>query len=95
MELGDDMFGRSVALDGDTLAVAAPQEDSSATGVKGDQADNSAERSGAVYVFTRDGNGTWSQQAFIKESNTDGSDGTMGGFPGDGFGSAIALDGAG
>ena len=50
-----DVFGRSVALSGDTLAVGASWEDSAATGVNGDQADNSFATdaysgSGAVYV---------------------------------------------
>ena len=44
------MFGTSVALSGDTLAVGADGEDSAATGVNGDQADNSAPEAGAVYV---------------------------------------------
>ena len=65
----DDLFGWSVALDGDSLAVGAPGEDSAATGVNGNQADNSAFDSGAVYVFTRTG-GVWSQQAYVKASNT-------------------------
>ena len=48
-----DWFGSSVALsaDGETLAVGADSEDSSATGVNGDQSDDSAYRSGAVYVY--------------------------------------------
>jgi len=48
--LGDG-FGRSVSLSGDTLAVGAPFEASNATGVNGNQADNGAPYSGAVYVF--------------------------------------------
>jgi hypothetical protein len=46
-----DQFGRSVALseDGNTLAVGAERESSSATGI--DQADNSSNGAGAVYVF--------------------------------------------
>jgi hypothetical protein len=36
---------------GHTVVVAAIVEDSSATGVNGDQSDNSAENSGAAYVF--------------------------------------------
>ncbi len=65
-------FGESVALsaDGSTLAVGAIQESSPATGVNGDQHQNDeAAGAGAVYVFTRD-NLTWSQQAYIKASNT-------------------------
>ncbi|HWO23289.1 MAG TPA: DUF4215 domain-containing protein, partial [Kofleriaceae bacterium] len=66
-----DGFGISVALsaDGATLAVGAHYEASAATGIGGNQANNSAERSGAVYVFTRSGT-TWSQQAYVKASNT-------------------------
>jgi hypothetical protein len=78
-----DRFGSTVRLsgDGNTLAVSAPSEDSAATGIGGNQADNSATDSGAVYVFTRSGT-TWSQQAYVKASNTGA---------GDGFGGAIAL----
>jgi hypothetical protein len=79
----DDWFGRSVALSGDTLVIGALQEDSNATGANGNQADNSATDSGAVYVFTRNGN-VWSQQAYLKASNTGA---------GDNFGYAVALDG--
>ncbi|MGV3658619.1 MAG: LamG-like jellyroll fold domain-containing protein, partial [Prosthecobacter sp.] len=79
----DDYFGWSLALDGDTLAVGAHEEDSSATGVGGTQTDNSAAESGAVYVFTRAG-AAWSQQAYVKAGNTGG---------GDMFGSAVALAG--
>ncbi|MFN3436891.1 MAG: beta strand repeat-containing protein [Acidovorax sp.] len=48
-----DMFGSSVALsaDGSALAVGALAEDSSATGIGGDQANNGATSSGAVYVY--------------------------------------------
>src|SRR5262245_56370396 len=60
-----DNFGQSVALSGDTLVVGAPSERSAATGINGNQADNSVARAGAVYVFVRDGQ-TWSQQAYIK-----------------------------
>ena len=44
------MFGYSVSLSGDTLAVGARLEESSATGVNSDQKDNGAAGSGAVYV---------------------------------------------
>jgi FG-GAP repeat/Divergent InlB B-repeat domain len=68
-----DIFGESVAIAGDTIAVAARFESSSATGVNGNQADNGANRSGAVYVFVRSG-GAWTQQAYLKASNTDAGD---------------------
>ena len=70
-----DGFAVSLALsgDGNMLVVGAPFEDSAATGVNGNQTDNSAERAGAVYVFQRSG-GTWSQQAYVKASNTEAND---------------------
>jgi len=68
-----DLFGTSVAISGDTVVVGAYSEDSSATGVDGDQSDNSFPGSGAVYVFTRSGT-TWSQQAYLKASNPDIND---------------------
>ncbi|SNT19023.1 FG-GAP repeat-containing protein [Noviherbaspirillum humi] len=66
-----DAFGSAIALsaDGNTLAVGANKEDSVATGINGNQADNSASDSGAVYVFSRQ-NGNWIQQAYVKASNT-------------------------
>ena len=72
----DDGFGWDVTLsdDGNTLAVGAPGEDSAATGVNGDQADNNRIDAGAVYVFTRDTGGVWTQQAYVKASNTDADD---------------------
>ena len=68
-----DVFGHSVSLSGDTLAVGAPDEDSNVTGINGDQTNNSASASGAVYIFTRTGT-DWTQQAYIKASNTDAND---------------------
>ncbi len=66
-----DSFGYFVALsgDGDTLAVSAYFEGSAATGVNGNQHDDSIPQAGAVYVFARDGD-AWSQQAYLKASNT-------------------------
>ena len=53
----NDGFGRMVAMsaDGSTLAVTADGESSNATGVNGNQANNSAPQSGAVYVYRRNG----------------------------------------
>ena len=62
-----DSFGRAVSVDGDTIAIGASNEDSAATGVDGDQADNTVRNSGAVYLFQREGS-TWSQQAYLKAS---------------------------
>jgi hypothetical protein len=64
-----DQFGRAVAIFGDTIVVGAPFESSNATGVNGDQSDNSALAAGAVYVFARQGT-NWTQQAYVKGSNT-------------------------
>ena len=70
---GGDYFGVAVALTGDTLVVGAHGEDSGATGVNGDHTDNGVSASGAVYVLARVNN-TWSQHAYLKASNPDGSD---------------------
>ncbi|MEZ5978865.1 MAG: FG-GAP repeat protein [Planctomycetota bacterium] len=78
-----DRFGYAVAISGDTVVVGAPNEDSAATGVDGDQSDDSAASAGAVYVFVRSGS-VWSQQAYLKASNTDASDR---------FGQVVAIDG--
>jgi hypothetical protein len=68
-----DRFGGSVDIDGDTIVVGATGEDSSATGVNGDETDNLASSAGAAYVFTRTGT-TWTQQAYLKASNSEASD---------------------
>ena len=68
-----DRFGISVALFGETAVVASGIESSKATGVNGDQTDNSLFGAGAAYVFVRSG-GTWTQQAYLKASNSDESD---------------------
>ncbi len=66
----DDYFGFSVSVSGDTVVVGALGEGSNATGVNGNQSNNSAGNSGAAYVFVRNGT-TWTQQAYLKASNTD------------------------
>jgi hypothetical protein len=63
-----DHFGYSMALDGDTLVAGAFYEDSKATGVNGDDSDNSMHDSGAAYVFVRNGT-DWVQQAYLKASD--------------------------
>jgi hypothetical protein len=78
-----DHFGYSVAILGETVVVAALLEDGNATGVGGDQANNSAGNSGAAYVFVRNGT-TWSPQAYLKASNTEANDL---------FGSSVAISG--
>ena len=89
-------FGHFVALsdDGNTLAVSAYWESSNAKGINGNQQDESIPQAGAVYVFTRQG-AAWSQQAYVKASNT-GEAGTADAFgEGDQFGFSLALSGDG
>ncbi len=78
-----DQFGFSVAVSGDTVVVGAPNEDSNAVGVDGDHADNSIASSGAAYVFVRNGT-SWTQQAYLKASNTGANDN---------FGYSVAVSG--
>ena len=81
-----DLFGSSVAISGGTLAVGADYEDSNQTTItNGSSASFNNERSGsgAVYVYKRTGT-TWSQEAYIKASNSGN---------GDRFGSKVALSG--
>ena len=84
---GGDFFGRRVALapDGLSLAVGATLEDSNSVGVDGDESNNLSSGSGAVYLYSRVGS-TWSQQHYLKASNTDSSDN---------FGGALALSAEG
>jgi len=85
----NDWFGHALALsaDGATLAVAAREEASGASGLNGDQADDSTVAAGAVYVFSRSDMGVWTQEAYVKASNP----GSL-----DRFGHALAIsaDGA-
>lgn len=74
-----DKFGCAVAVSGETVVVGARHEDGGAHGVNGPQGDWK-KNSGAAYVFVRDG-GSWSQQAYLKASNT---------RPQDQFGSSVA-----
>jgi sugar lactone lactonase YvrE len=79
----DDRFGSSVAMSGDTVVVGAPHEESNATGVNGNQSDNSAYHAGAAYVFVRKGT-NWTQQGYLKASNADVNDA---------FGCSVAVSG--
>jgi hypothetical protein len=54
---GADLFGSSVAIDGDTIAVGAPQDEV-----------GTPASTGAVYVFVRSG-GVWAQQAALKSGD--------------------------
>src|SRR5262245_18545573 len=82
---GSALTGQTLVMsrDGNTMAVSAPDENSAAKGVNGNQTDESAGGAGAVYIFTRgDAGKPWTQQAYLKASNTD---------PYDSFGFALAL----
>ena len=79
----NDEFGQSVAVSNDTIAVASTREASNAVGIQGDQLNNDAFGSGAVYVFGRAGS-TWSQVAYVKSSNAEFNDR---------FGASVALSG--
>lgn len=68
-----DNFGIDVAIDGDLAIVGAPGERSDATGVNGNQANNSINNAGAAYLFRRTG-GVWAQEAYLKASNPGESD---------------------
>ncbi|MGB5080336.1 MAG: hypothetical protein WBO23_06300 [Burkholderiales bacterium] len=83
---GSDQFGMSVVLsgDGDTLAVGSPLEDSSTFGIDS-VPDESALNAGAAYVFVRSA-GAWSQQAYVKPSDTRSPEQ---------FGASVALSGDG
>ena len=85
-----DEFGSSVAIsdDGSIIAIGAPGDASSATGI------NSSQRarvqgftySGAAYLFEREANQEWTQRTYLKASNTGGEDE---------FGWSVALSGDG
>jgi FG-GAP repeat len=79
----DSRFGVAVALsaDGNTMAVGAPNENSGARTINGNQADTSANTAGAVYIFVR-ASGGWTSPTYIKPFNTDA---------GDSFGASVAL----
>jgi hypothetical protein len=76
-------FGCSVAIAGDTIVVGSDAETSAAMEVNGSQVDGSVTGAGAAYVFVRSGT-KWSQQAYLKVSNTRASS-----F----VGSAVSIDG--
>jgi len=80
----NDSFGSAVAVSVDAVAVGAPREYSNATGINGNQANNSNFFTGAVYLFSRAGT-LWGQQAYVKASNSNAADE---------FGDRLAMSGA-
>ncbi|MEY2806740.1 MAG: hypothetical protein RIR65_1157 [Planctomycetota bacterium] len=76
-----DAFGRSLDLSADRLVIGAPGEDSGAEGVGGDQLDESAQNSGAAYVYEVKG------QFLLFEAYIKGLSNTAGAR----FGASVAL----
>ncbi len=89
---GHDRFGYAIDLsaDGNLLVVGAYGEDGSATGLNGVQnnasgpANSDGGSAGAAYVFKRQ-NGTWTQLAYLKPTNTEREE----------YGRAVAISGNG
>ncbi|WP_325892525.1 FG-GAP repeat protein [Grimontia sp. NTOU-MAR1] len=83
----DHYFGYSVSLssDGNTLAVGAYKEKSNAQGINGEENNDELDSAGAAYVYHFDGS-NWTQQAYIKASNTGA---------GDEFGKVVSVSGDG
>jgi hypothetical protein len=79
----EDHFGTSLALsaDGNTVAIGSPSEDSSDVGIEGNETLEDAPGSGAAYIYRNDA-GTWTQQSYVKASNTNDNDA---------FGTSVAL----
>jgi hypothetical protein len=80
-----DAFGGSVSAAFDSLLIGAPYESSAGVGVDSpSQSDNTSEGAGAAYVIRRASDGSWSQQAYLKATNSDA---------GDEFGGSVAIAG--
>ncbi len=80
---GGHGMGGAVGISGDVVIAGGEFEDSSATGINGNQNDTSLTSSGAAWVYRRNGV-VWSFQAYLKASNT--------GFN-DRFGRSVAISG--
>src|SRR5262249_9861257 len=79
----DDEFGAAVAVSGNRIAVGTPRDDSSATGVNGDDGNEDAPVAGAVHLYLGSG-GQGSHEAYLKASNAESPDL---------FGGSVALHG--
>jgi hypothetical protein len=79
-----DLFGYSVAVEGDTVVVGALSEDSSSTGVNSTPDESGS--AGAAYVFVRSA-GVWIQQAYLKPAAVGLTQ------EGDNFGISVAVSG--
>jgi FG-GAP repeat len=82
----NDQFGYYGAIEGDTVAIGANEEDSNQTTISNSTTsspDNTATNSGAVYIFKRQGV-NWAQEAYLKASNSG---------IGDEFGFSVSISG--
>lgn len=79
------LFGESVAVSGVTMVVGVPGDSSTAAGIDGDPDATSGAtiRSGAAYVFIREGT-NWIRKTYLKAANP---------RAGDAFGTAVDIDG--
>jgi hypothetical protein len=78
-------FGAAVAIAGDTIIVGAPAENGSTTMINGPR-DTRAAAAGAAFVFMRNAEGVWTQQAYLKASDA---------AEGDRFGTSVGLHASG
>jgi len=90
-------FGDALAIsaDGNVIAIGSYRESSNATGINGNQADHSVIDAGAVYIFRRNKDQQWQQEAYVKASNTEAKDefGIAVSLSGDGKTLAVGADG--
>lgn len=77
----NDMFGSTVAIEGDLMVVSAVQEDGGGVGADADYEDRGDARSGAVYTYRLRGD-EWELESYLKAGVSE---------PGAGFGSDVAL----
>ena len=81
----NDRFGEAVAVWGDTVVIGAPYEDSDENGVNDatpPRYQSSHPQAGAVFVFRRGSDGSWTQEAHLKASDAS---------PNDHFGYSVAI----
>ena len=82
---GQDHFGSSVTLDGNTLAVGASYDDNGGA--------NDDSNRGAVYLFTKNNTGVWSKNLKISSATSAPGKFSITLIDGDYFGHSVVLDG--
>jgi len=80
-----DFFGGAVSISGDTIAVGASGEDGDSQSTL-EAPNNNKQQGGAVYTYSRQPDGGWAADDYIKASNTDF------GFAGS-FGASVCVSG--